>query len=289
MREFPYECLGWLLFKWIKFHLNSNNATKNACKAGKKRETTYLVCWRTRFLQSSIVCLVCCSLVSLFFLICFASVSLLSLSSVLFSFLTVTKGWRKETPFVLPCYLRRLLPSLSLLFSFPCPLSFSLFCLPLAFFSPLRSCEDFHSLSQSKRWTPVLCVFLFFSFSLRFFCSYSASLLFFVSSCLRFFSHTLPFFFSPLFVPMKTFTVEKMNPCSLCFFFLLFFSWFFLLVFCLSCSFFPPVCVSFPLLFLSFFLPLARSLEGLIYSLTYLYLEKIQCINSRMQIPTDLQ
>jgi hypothetical protein len=113
--------------------------------------------------------------------------------------------------------------------------------------------------------------------------------LFFVSSCLRFFSHTLPFFFSPLFVPMKTFTVEKMNPCSLCFFFLLFFSSFFLLVFCLSCSFFPPVCVSFPLLFLSFFLPLARSLEGLIYSLTYLYLEKIQCTNSRMQIPADLQ
>jgi hypothetical protein len=35
--------------------------------------------------------------------------------------------------------------------------------------------------------------------------------------------------------------------------------------------------------------PLARSLEGLIYSLIYLYLGKIQCINSRMQIPADLQ
>ena len=38
-----------------------------------------------------------------------------------------------------------------------------------------------------------------------------------------------------------------------------------------------------------FFCPLARSLEGLIYSLTYLYLGKIQCINSMMQIPADLQ
>jgi len=92
MREFPHACLGWLLFKCIKFHLNSNNATKNACKAGKKRETAYLVCWRTRFLQSSLSALACFSLASLFFPVCFASVSLLSLSSVLFSFLTVTKG-----------------------------------------------------------------------------------------------------------------------------------------------------------------------------------------------------
>jgi hypothetical protein len=37
------------------------------------------------------------------------------------------------------------------------------------------------------------------------------------------------------------------------------------------------------------FPPLARSLEGFIYSLTYLYLGKIQCINSRMQIPADVQ
>jgi len=40
-----HACLGCLLFKWIKFHLNSNNATKHACKAGKKRETAYLVCF----------------------------------------------------------------------------------------------------------------------------------------------------------------------------------------------------------------------------------------------------
>jgi hypothetical protein len=96
-----HACLGWLLFKWIKFHLNSNNATKNACKAGKKRETAYLVCWWTRFLSSSLSALARCSLASLFFPVYFASVSLLSLSSVLFSFLTVMKGWRKETPSVL--------------------------------------------------------------------------------------------------------------------------------------------------------------------------------------------
>ena len=35
--------------------------------------------------------------------------------------------------------------------------------------------------------------------------------------------------------------------------------------------------------------PFARSLKGFIYSLTYLYLGKIQCINSRMQIPADVQ
>ena len=61
--------------------------------------------------------------------------------------------------------------------------------------------------------------------------------------------------------------------------FSLFFSYFsapFLLFFCsLSPIFFLP--------------PLARSLEGFIYSLTYLYLRKIQCINSRMQIPADVQ
>jgi len=45
----------------------------------------------------------------------------------------------------------------------------------------------------------------------------------------------------------------------------------------------------FPLFSPFFLCPLARSLEGLIYSLTYLYLGKIQCINSRMQIPADLQ
>jgi hypothetical protein len=45
----------------------------------------------------------------------------------------------------------------------------------------------------------------------------------------------------------------------------------------------------FPLFSPFFFCLRARSLEGLIYSLTYIYLEKIQCINSRMQISADLQ
>jgi hypothetical protein len=51
-----------------------------------------------------------------------------------------------------------------------------------------------------------------------------------------------------------------------------------------SCLFF-----CFSLLFLFFSPPFARSLEGLIYSLIYLYLGKIQCINSRMQISANLQ
>ena len=42
-------------------------------------------------------------------------------------------------------------------------------------------------------------------------------------------------------------------------------------------------------LFLSVFTSVSRSLEGLIYSLTYLYLGRIQCINPVTQIPTDLQ
>jgi len=62
-----------------------------------------------------------------------------------------------------------------------------------------------------------------------------------------------------------------------------------LLTACLSCIFFLSFffCFFF-LLFLSFS-PFTRSLEGLIYSLTYLYLGKIQCINSGMQILADLQ
>jgi len=59
--------------------------------------------------------------------------------------------------------------------------------------------------------------------------------------------------------------------------------------FSLFCCFFSAPFSSVFLFFLcSFFLPLVRSLEGFIYSLTYLYLEKIQCINSRMQIPDDV-
>jgi len=54
------------------------------------------------------------------------------------------------------------------------------------------------------------------------------------------------------FVPVKTFTIEKMNPCSLPLF-----SFFFLSFSALSLP------------------PLARSLEGFIYSLEYLYLGKI--------------
>jgi len=69
-----------------------------------------------------------------FLVLCFAFVSLLSLSSVLFSFFfsfTMTKGWKKKTPLI-PCYLRCSFFSLSLLFSFclvlPASLLF-LFCL----------------------------------------------------------------------------------------------------------------------------------------------------------------
>jgi hypothetical protein len=61
--------------------------------------------------------------------------------------------------------------------------------------------------------------------------------------------------------------------------------------------FFLPLTLRFSLIFLPslfyfsalFLPPLARSLEGFIYSLTYLYLGKIQCINSRMQIHADVQ
>jgi hypothetical protein len=68
----------------------------------------------------------------------------------------------------------------------------------------------------------------------------------------------------------------------LCSLFSAFFTYFSALSFLFFCSLF--------FFFCSLFLPpLARSLEGFIYSLTYLYLGKIQCINSRMQIPTDVQ
>jgi len=71
--------------------------------------------------------------------------------------------------------------------------------------------------------------------------------------------------------------------CSLFFRFL---SPFYALSFLRFSPIFLPSLFYFSALFLP---PLARSLEGFIYSLTYLYLGKIQCINSRMQIPADVQ
>ena len=69
--------------------------------------------------------------------------------------------------------------------------------------------------------------------------------------------------FSLLSVPVKTFIVERMSPCSLCFF-----SSFFLLVFCLSLVFFSLLFVFlFPCSSFLLFSPLVRSLEGLIYSI----------------------
>jgi hypothetical protein len=83
------------------------------------------------------------------------------------------------------------------------------------------------------------------------------------------------------------------TPCLSCIFLLfilLFFSCSFLLGFSLLFMLFfsAPFSSVFLFFLCSFFLPLVRSLEGFIYSLTYLYLEKIQCINSRMQIPADV-
>jgi len=106
--------------------------------------------------------------------------------------------------------------------------------------------------------------------------------------------------FSPLFF---SFTVTKgskkkkplcspaicvFTPCLCCVF---------LFVSLFAVFFFLPLTLRFSLIFLPslfyfsalFLPPLARSLEGFIYSLTYLYLGKIQCINSRMQIPADVQ
>jgi len=110
--------------------------------------------------------------------------------------------------------------------------------------------------------------------------------------------------------------MEQRSKGSPCFFLVSLFFFIFFLFYCLpsrphsntgegkklplfSVFFFSPTaCLSFVFFFSLFFFPsppffflplLARSLEGLIYSLIYLYLGKIQCINSTMQIPADLQ
>jgi len=61
---FKWICLPWLLFKWIKFHLNSNKCKLRmhsvlTCKMQKNwesRDTASLVHWRPRLFQSSTVC-----------------------------------------------------------------------------------------------------------------------------------------------------------------------------------------------------------------------------------------
>ena len=105
-----------------------------------------------------------------------------------------------------------------------------------------------------------------------------------------FFCACAPSFLSPYHVLVKAFQYQRkdsfLSPCfasislfSLCFFCYLHYA-LLLLFFCLSFSIF---CLLF------FSSPPTRSLKGLIYSLIYLYLGKIQCINSRMQIPANLQ
>ena len=157
-------------------------------------------------------------------------------------------------------------------------------------------------------WSSMFLPFLFFRFSLFFFSASALSFLSFFcvfprfsqglpvtpgwkkapsfasplcfwslspSPFLLFLFRPLPLFFFCNFVPVKTFTVEKMNPCSLRFSLLS-------LTACLSCVFFSFFSRS-SFLMLFFFLsfsalflqPLARSLEGFIYSLEYLYSGKI--------------
>jgi len=135
---FPGYCSSELNFTWTV-----TNATKNAqCQSlnmqnAKTGRVETRLTWSTGHPDSfspPLSAFIWRSPVFLF--LCFASVSLLSLSSVLFSFFfsfTMTKGWKKETPLI-PCYLRCSFLSLFFLFSFCLVLSASLLFLFCLFF-----------------------------------------------------------------------------------------------------------------------------------------------------------